>query len=114
MVKFHSKLYGNGKVPTWKDLKNARYVYRGWVYENRINIYGLTEKNHPFDKDKLITYYEERNESIKQYFKERPNDLIILNLSETNSYKKFCSFVGVYSDKNDFPWENKTSDLKYT
>jgi hypothetical protein len=43
ITKFHAKLFGNGNIPTWEDLKNAEYIYKGWIYNNFINNYGLTE-----------------------------------------------------------------------
>lgn len=109
MVKFHSKIFGKGVVPTWEVLKKTRYVYKGWSYENRKHIYGLTEQDDPYDKTKLINYYNNRNQSIIDYFKERPDDLLVLNLSDKDAYQKFCAFIGVRSNKTDFPWENKTT-----
>lgn len=111
-VKFHSKIFGNGLVPTWEVLKKIRYVYRGWIYEARINGYNVTEQDDPYDKSKLTQHYNRRNESILEYFKTRPNDLLVINLSEENAFQKFCDFIDVKSNKTVFPWENKTASIQ--
>lgn len=111
LTKFHAKRFGNGKIPTWELLKNVDYVYKGWSYENRINVYGVTEKDNPYDKTILTQHYEKRNQEIIDYFKDRPNDLLVINLSEPNTYQKFCQFINVKSDKTAFPWENKTEEI---
>ena len=112
LTKFHAKRFGNGKIPTWEILKKTNYVYKGWAYINRINAYRLTEKDDPYDKTILTTHYEDRNQEIIDYFKDRPNDLLVINLSEPNTYQKFCQFINVKSDKETFPWENKTTEIK--
>ena len=111
LTKFHAKLFGDGNIPTWEVIKNIDYVYKGWSYENRVNIYNLTEKDDPYDKAILTQHYEKRNQDIIEYFKKRPDDLLIINLSEPNAYQKFCQFINVKSDKKTFPWENKTTDI---
>jgi hypothetical protein len=112
LTKFHTKLFGNGNIPTWEDLKNAEYIYKGWIYNNFINNYGLTEMDNPYDKDILITHYEKHNQDIINYFKGRPDDLLIINLSEKDTYLKFCNFIGVVPKRKTFPWENKTDEIK--
>lgn len=112
LTKFHAKLFGNGEILTWEVIKNIDYVYKGWSYQNRINEFGLTENEDPYDKTKLITHYESRNHEIINYFENRPNDLLIINLSDPNAYQKFCDFIGVKAEKSTFPWENKTEDIK--
>jgi len=111
LTKFHVKRFGEEKILSWEEVKKIDYVSKEWVYKIRQHVYGLTDKDNPYDKEKLITYYEKRNQEIINYFKNRPNDLLIINLSQPNAYKKFCDFIGVPSEKNEFPWENKTSEL---
>lgn len=111
VVNFHSKLFGKGNVPTVKDLQNANYIYKGWIWENIKYNYNITELEDPYDKTRLIEDYEKHNKEVMDYFKDRPNDLLVINLSEQGAYKKFIDYLGVKSNKNDFPWENKTSEI---
>ena len=112
LTKFHAKRFGDIKMVSWEEVKKIDYVSKEWVYKIRQHVYGLTDNDTPYDKEKLITYYEKRNQEIIDYFKDRPNDLLVINLSESNTYQKFCQFINVKSDKNTFPWENKTEDIK--
>jgi Sulfotransferase domain len=108
---FHSKLFGSGKVPTVDDLKNAEYVCKGWMWENMSKLYGLSENDNPYDEQKLKAHYVKYNQEIQEYFSSRKEDLLVINLSEQGAYQKFCDFIDVKSDKKDFPWENKTSEI---
>ncbi|MFS1512932.1 sulfotransferase family protein [Chengkuizengella sp. SCS-71B] len=107
ITRFHAKLFGKGKIPTIEVLKNARYLYKGYIWKIFKEVYGASE-NDPYNKEVLIKNYEKHNREIINYFKYRPNDLLVINLSQPNSYKKFCEFLNIKSPYNKFPWENKT------
>jgi hypothetical protein len=81
------------------------------MWENVSRLYGVSEKENPYDKEMLIAQYEKHNKDVIEYFKGRDNDLLVINLSDPDAYSKFCEFIGVKSDKNNFPWENKTSEI---
>lgn len=109
LVKFHSKLYGNGSIPSVEMLKQVDYVYKGWTWEVMTKTYGINEKDNPYDKEMLLTYYNNHVASVKNYFKSKPNDLLVLNVSEKGAYQKLANFVGIEVEENaNFPWENKT------
>lgn len=108
---YHSKLFGRGQVPTADDLKNATYVYEGWMWYNISNLYKTTEQD-PYHKETLIQHYIKYNHDVQEYFKGRDNDLLVINLSEEDAYNKFCSFLKVKSPFKDFPWANKTENIK--
>lgn len=112
MVKFESKLFGKqGALPTRADLQNATYVWKGWVWE----IYKLiwpTPEHDLYNKELLMEFYNKYNQSVIDYFKDRPNDLIVVNVAEKGSYSKLMNFLNIESRYSDFPWENKTSNIK--
>lgn len=112
LTKFHAKLWGkDGSVPTKEDLKVATYIYKGLPWE--MNRYSYdTPENDPYNKDVLIQSYLDYNHQVADYFRHRPNDLLVLNISKPGAYIELCKFLGIKSDKKDFPWENKTDDLK--
>lgn len=112
ITKFHAKLWGgNGRIPTKEDLQNATYIYKGhpWVM-NRLNY--TTPESDPYQKDILIQSYIDYNNSVIEYFRHRPGDLLLLNVAEKGAYAKLCEFLDVKTNKTDFPWENKTADIK--
>lgn len=110
VTRFHARRFGGGEIPTAQQLKNADYVEEGWMWKMMQGVYGVTEDD-PYDKEKLTTSYMNHNEKVKAYFKDRPEDLLVINLKEGNSYKHFCSFLGVKPLRESFPHENKTANI---
>ena len=107
ITRFHAKLFGKeGRIPTAEDLKAAQYVWPGFMY-NVIRVHGTTDED-PYNKDAMTAHYEQYNLDVMAYFKDRPNDLLVINLAEQGAYQKFVEFLGVDSTYDDFPWENKT------
>ena len=107
ITKFHKKLFGKGeRVPTTKDLAEASYVRKGFA-QNAMKDHG-TSIEDPYNKKIMCAHYEKHNADVLAYFKDRPNDLLIINLSDESAYQKFVVFIGIDSPYKDFPWENKT------
>src|SRR5699024_6205999 len=79
-TKFHAKKFGNGNIPTADDLKNANYVMKGAVWKTFQKVY-QTPENDPYNKDMLINHYINHNSAIREYFKGRPDALVVINLS---------------------------------
>ncbi len=110
ITSFHAKKFGkNGRIPTVEDLKNANYVRRGFMY-NTVKAH-RTPDDDPYNKEIMINHYKNHNSYIKNYFKNRPGDLLVINLAEKDAYQKFTDFLGVESPFDKFPWRNKTSKL---
>lgn len=107
ITRFHAKKFGkNGRVPTASDLREAFYIRKGMPY-NTVRLHG-TPDSDPYDKELMINHYENYNSDVMDYFRNRPDDLLVINVSDKNSYKKFVDFLGVNSKLKNFPWENKT------
>lgn len=106
--RFHAKMFGSdGNVPTAQQLKQRGYVRRGWMY-NTVRLHG-TPDDDPYNKEIMMAHYNRYNDEVIEYFKDRPDDLLVINLSEKGSYLKFCEFIGVDGKgRREFPWENKT------
>lgn len=108
LINFHGKIWGNGNVPpTKEDLLAANYLYKGFPYyslKNRIQV----DDNDMYNKEILIGDYNRHNKNVIDYFRHRPKDLLVLNIAEKGSYKKLVEFLGIESDRTEFPWENKT------
>lgn len=107
ITRFHAKKWGkDGRIPTADDLKNATYIYKGSPY-NLISYFG-TSDDDPYNKEILIAHYNRHNQDVMDYFKDRPKDLLIINLAENCNYQRFVEFLGVKSPYDNFPWENRT------
>jgi hypothetical protein len=110
MVKFHSKKYGRGNIPTEEDLKNAVYRYKGKPWETNRILFN-TPDGDPYHKPTLSRYYENHNYNVREYFRMKSN-FIEVNISGKGDYQRLCSFLGKQPKGDDFPWENKTANHK--
>ena len=109
ITNFHSKKFGKGKLPTKQDLKQALYVKKGWIWKANRTIYDSPEDN-PYEKEALIKSYVDHNRTVKNYFKNRDNFLII-NIADKDAYIEFCNFLDIPTlGKTKFPWKNRTKD----
>lgn len=109
-IKYYAALYGNGRLPNAETLKQCNYVYKGWEWENLTRVYGVDESD-PYNKQRLINTYEKHNQDVQNYFHDRPEKLLVLDIADKHSYQTFCNFIGVSSGTSGFPWLNKTDDV---
>lgn len=104
--RFHSKIFGGGQLPTHdvlKAVKNDRDGYPGILPQ----LYG-TSNEDPYNAERMIKSYRDHNEDVLTYFKDRPEDLLVVNVAEKGAYKTVADFLGAETTRLDFPWENKT------
>lgn len=113
LVKFHSKKWGReGRIPTREDLQQATYLEKGRPWKaNRLSY--DTPEDDPYRKEILIQHYIDHNNSVKEYFRHRPDDLLVLNVAGKNAYQKLCDFLGMKPVGKTFPWKNKTKEVLY-
>ena len=112
ITKFHAKKWGkNGRVPTKEDLMNATYLEKGRPWKSNRLLFN-TPENDPYEKKALIEYYNRHNDSVIEYFRHLPGQLLILNVSEERAYQKLCNFLQKEPLYDSFPWENKTKEIK--
>lgn len=108
LVSFHAKKFGqNGQPATAKDLKEATYRYKGFAWEARQIAFDVTEED-PYPREKLIHMYQNHIDLVKDYFRYKPDQLLVINLSEKGAYQKLCHFLGKKPAYENMPWENKT------
>lgn len=107
LTRFHAKKFGrNGSLPTFNDLENATYVRKGFM-TNIVSIYG-TSRDDPYNREILCQHYEMHNQYVRDYFFDRKEDLLDINLAEPDAYQRFTDFINVETPGTRFPWENKT------
>lgn len=108
ITRFHSKIWADGiRVPTVEDLKKAPYRYEGRAYEVNRLLFNSPE-NDPYEIECFRRYYESHNNAVLEYFRHRPDRLLVINLSDSSAYQNFCSFLRLEPKGSDFPWLNKT------
>lgn len=110
LIRFHTKtkLIGvAGKLPTSDELKKSNYVYKGWAYDIHNFIYDVPYDN-PYKKDNLINTYTKHIDDVLEYFENRKDDLIVLNLADESSYERFKQFMGIKNKFTKFLHENSS------
>lgn len=106
-VRFHTKIIGKNRIPTAADLKEFAYRRPGWLWEVMQLVYGDPEDSL-YDRDRLVRRHEEYNSRVIDYFRHRPNDLLVLKLSDPRSMKQLCGFLGKEHDDRVMPHLNRT------
>jgi hypothetical protein len=108
LTRFHTKIVGKGKLPTAEDLKKYTYRYKGFLWEGQQLKFGIDETT-VYDYKIYTDHYEMHNRTVKEYFKHRPQDLLILNLSENSAMEKLYTFLGIKYNGETMPHLNKST-----
>lgn len=108
LTKFHSKLWAKeNRIPNMIDLKSVKGRYKDFAYQY-IKYNFQTLDNDLYNKEVLIDHYLRHNDTVKSYFKSRPEKLRVINVSKSEDYATLCQFLDKPITRTDFPWENKT------
>ena len=59
-----------------------------------------------WDPDRYIAKYLAHQADVKDYFRQRPDDFLVLNISQGDGWHKLCSFLGKPVPSKDFPAQN--------
>ena len=105
LTRFHTKIVGKDRLPTADDLKEFAYRYKGFLWYAQQVHFDIDETT-VYDYKIYTDQYEMHNYRVKEYFKYRPEDLLILNLSEDNAMEKLYTFLGVKYDGEAMPHLN--------
>lgn len=94
LTAFHSRLFGNGRLPTADDLRAAEYIWPGWVLDVMKAVYGISD-SAPYDRTTLVGAFERHNRNVIQYFSSRPGSLLTIDLREPDAAERIALFCGV-------------------
>lgn len=83
-------------VTRWVKKKKCDGLYK-FIYGVEVN---------PINKKLIIEQYEKRNRDAIEYFKERKDKLLVLNIVGFEGWEKLCPFLGKDILNEKFPHEN--------
>lgn len=109
LTRFHTKLFGKGRLPTAKDMKEFSYRGRGWIWRAHRIIYDVDESNL-YDRDRYVAHYEQHIDAVEDYFRGRPNDLLVLNLAQVDAMDRLGEFLGIDPGEIEMPHLNRSDD----
>ncbi len=75
-------------------------------------IYGRGKGLPKDDKENTLRVFNAHNAEVIEYFKDRPDDLLILNFMEGDRWEKLCKFLGHDIPDQDFPHANDARKIK--
>jgi hypothetical protein len=118
-VYLDKKYKGSKFILTIRDMKGwlkscEKHFFKGRHQHQKIEsnyildvcIYGSPE----FDHDIWIDKYHSHHKKVFNYFKDRKNDLLIMNICNGDGWKKLCSFLNLDIPRKRFPRKNKYED----
>lgn len=85
-----------------KDFAKTQTPMRRWIYGENA---GCPEGNEAT----YIERYERHNREVLEYFKNRPNDLLVFDLPKSDGWTQLCPFLGHDIPDQAFPHANKAS-----
>lgn len=85
-----------------KDFATTETPMRRWIYGQEA---GCPEGN----EDIYIARYQRHNREVLDYFKDRPDDLLVIDLPNDDGWSRLCPFLGVDAPDEPFPHANKAS-----
>jgi hypothetical protein len=104
LTKFHSKIWGEGELPTPAKLEETDFSDSTNPREILEHIFGTAE----YKASQYQEVYKKHIIDVQEYFKNRPGQLIIINVSNEKDYSRMCGFLEVEELRSSFSWENRT------
>ena len=91
-----------------------------WI-RSQVNDFALTEtpmRRHIYgegagcpegNEEIYVARYERHNREVLEYFRDRPDDLIVMDLPQGDGWEKLCAFLGEPVPAEPFPRANQAS-----
>jgi hypothetical protein len=107
LTRFHIRLSGTGRLPTADELKALTYREPGWIWKTFELEYG-DDESLLYDRQRFIQNYERHRGAVLDYFRHRPNDVLVLDVAEPTAMESVAAFLGVRADGLEMPHLNRT------
>lgn len=96
--------------PTEKWIKSVVKHFKHYRIPAHEWIYGVPRAwGH---EDVYMRRYEEHNRDVIEYFQDRPNDLLVIDITAGDGWEKICPFLGVEVPPVKFPVQNTAKEKK--
>lgn len=77
----------------------ARPQDRPFMYEIRWKIYGVKD----FEREKMLEGYKRHEKAVREYFRDRSDDLLVMDICAGDGWEKLCPFLGKGVPGTPFP-----------
>ena len=65
---------------------------------------------HRYEPSRFAFVYDQHQRGVREYFRDRPNDLLILDICGGDSWERLCPFLGVPVPERPFPVANRREE----
>lgn len=87
----------------WPNRKDWHMVHMDGPSLVRLMTYGRAF----FDREQFSRTYDKHYQEVTEYFKDKPNQFLIMNICNGEGWEKLCPFMGKPIPKASFPHVNK-------
>jgi hypothetical protein len=87
-----------------KHFKDKYIPAHEWIYGVRIA---------RGNEDVYLQRYREHNREVREYFKDRPNDLLVMDITAGDRWNKLCPFLGLEIPPVEFPLQNTAMEKSH-
>lgn len=105
LVRYHTMLIGKNRIPNADDLRRFDYRYPGFLWDAQRYRYG-DDESLLYNREWYIQCYEEHNSNVIRYFKDRPTDLLVLNVADSDAMERLLTFLGYAYTGQKMPHAN--------
>lgn len=107
----------------WKWLKSVSNHWNPDInpYRNQWDTDAFSHRVHnllygrkDFDPTTMLNRYRSHNEEVIAYFKDRPNDLLVMDLEKNCGFPELCAFLGVPIPDVPYPKALPTKEINTT
>lgn len=91
---------------TW--VQSVKRHFKGYKIPAHEWIYGV--RTLVGNERKYIQRFQEHNRDVMEYFQDRPDDLLVMNITEGDGWEKLCPFLGADPPPFDFPIANAADE----
>lgn len=102
-----SKVSKDGQSPpTLDELKQSKnFIYRGYLHDSDVLQWG---EENLYKPEVFKIRYNAHIAAVRDYFKDRPDRFIEINVSQQQDYQRLVDFLGIKTTIRQFPHENKS------
>jgi Sulfotransferase domain len=85
---------------------HTRHLWDVYPISNQLHtaLYGRKD----FDAQTFLERYRWHNKEVRKYFRSRPDDLLVLDMDQTHSWKPLCTFLDRSVPSEPYPWSMRT------
>ena len=98
----------------YKNYPNAKFIFNtrnedDWVESNKRMVSQLTDDTGDYDEKGQREYYYSHTKKVLNFFRDKPGELLILDICNGDGYEKLCPFLGIDIPDEPFPHRHKRS-----